>query len=150
MNTKRLVASAAILVLLLAGAWFLLMNKDEANTANQAPLNTSTTTEDMTTEEPNSSEGEDEVAAVTINYDGSTFTPNSVSIKTGERVRVVNNSSRTIDFASDEHPQHTDNSELNIGILTPNQSKSFVIEKTGTWNYHDHLNASQTGSIVVE
>lgn len=53
-------------------------------------------------------------------------------------------------FASDPHPQHTDDPEMNIGAISAGQSGSFFANKKGTWGFHDHLNPSMTGKITIQ
>ena len=64
-------------------------------------------------------------------------------------VRIVNESSRTLQFSSDPHPQHGDNTELNMSALKPGGQTSFIVHKAGTWGFHNHLNEEDTGSITV-
>ena len=61
--------------------------------------------------------------------------------KTGKRVSV----------ASDEHPTHLLYPEFDQ-YKTAERGKDifrFTFEKVGTWNYHDHLNATMGGTVVV-
>ena len=53
-------------------------------------------------------------------------------------------------FDSDPHPIHTTNQELNVEIVEPGEVKTFTVTKTGTFGYHNHLNPSQTGKIIIE
>lgn len=94
--------------------------------------------------------GQEADAAVTITYDGSSFTSSADTIMAGQKVKVVNSSSQPLDFDSDPHPVHTDNEELNAGDIEPGASKTFTITKKGSWGYHNHLNAGQKGEITVQ
>lgn len=135
-------AAIAILVVVIIVAVALMLNKkDDTKTSTNTSSNTTTsnTKSDTTSAE----------VAMTITYDGNGFSESASSIKAGQAVKVVNNSTKSLDFDSDPHPVHTDNTELNAGDIEPGQSKTFVIDKTGTWGYHNHLDASQHGSIMV-
>jgi plastocyanin len=86
-------------------------------------------------------------------------------IKKGETVTFKNQSSNSMWPASAMHPTHRVYSGTSLdehcpdttgtafdackGFL-PGQSWSFIFNKTGTWKYHDHLNPSATGTVVVE
>lgn len=105
------------------------------------------------------------VAATIITYTDSGFSPASITIKKGETVTFKNKSSRSFWPASAMHPTHTvypgsdikkcgTSDEPNIfdachGI-EQGAEWSFRFNNVGTWNYHDHLNASKYGSIVVQ
>lgn len=65
--------------------------------------------------------------------------------------------------ASNPHPLHTDypGSDIkNCGagtamfdscrVTNPGESWTFILEEPGTWGYHNHLQSSQTGTIIVE
>jgi len=89
------------------------------------------------------------IAPNTIDFTDSGFSPETITVKAGTVVTVVNQSSAALQFESDPHPTHTNETELNIGVVEQGQSKTFVVTKNGTWGYHNHLDPSQTGSIVV-
>ena len=89
------------------------------------------------------------VASGTITYTDTGFSPETLSIKVGETVRVVNQSSATLEFSSADHPVHTENPELNMPAIEPGKDGMLKIAHTGTWGYHDHLHADHTGQIIV-
>lgn len=110
------------------------------------PSQPSTTAEDKTATSPTDT---DQVAA-TISYTNSGFTPQQVTVKSGDTIRIKNDSDNALSFNSDDHPTHTKEAELNVGDVEPGQSKTFVVTKKGTWGYHNHENSNDTGSITVE
>lgn len=87
---------------------------------------------------------------VLITYSDNGFAPGGARAKVGQKVEFSNASSTTIQVNSAPHPTHTLYPELNIGTIAPNETKSVTFTKPGTYKYHDHLNASRTGEIVVE
>ncbi|HET9722065.1 MAG TPA: cupredoxin domain-containing protein [Candidatus Saccharimonadales bacterium] len=89
-------------------------------------------------------------AAATITFDGNGFSPQKVTVKSGDSVAIKNISSQTMQFDSDPHPIHTDDTDLNAGVVNPGQTISFTVHKTGTFGYHDHLDPSLTGTIVIQ
>ncbi len=98
-------------------------------------------------------------------YTDSGFSPNTLRIKLGETVTFKNQSSRAMWPASDHHPTHRLYSGTSLAEhcpdtegtafdactgIQPGNSWSFTFNKKGTWPYHDHLNPSFTGTIIVE
>ncbi len=93
------------------------------------------------------------------------FNPKTLTIKTGNIVTFVNKDSRMHWPASAIHPIHAFYDETSLDEHCPNPDNatfdackglehgknfSFKFDKTGSWKYHDHLNPSNTGTIVVE
>lgn len=126
----------------------MLSKKDSSTTTDSS--SSQSQSDGSTSTDSNDSGTDDTDVAMVITYDGNGFTESASSIKAGQSVKVVNNSDVTLDFDSDPHPVHTDNTELNAGDIAPGESKTFIIDKKGTWGYHNHLNASQNGEISVE
>jgi plastocyanin len=95
-------------------------------------------------------EAESPAAEHTIIYTDSGFSPSSLRVKSGDRITIRNNSSGFVEFASDPHPVHTSNTELNAGGIGPGENGTFTAERRGTFGYHNHLNETQTGTLIVE
>ena len=85
-----------------------------------------------------------------ITYTDSGFSPAQVSVKVGDMVTFKNDSKANIQVNSAPHPAHTQFPELNIGSIATGESKTVTFTTAGTKKYHNHLNPSQSGSIVVE
>lgn len=86
---------------------------------------------------------------VTLSNSG--FTPASVTIKVGEKVTFKNDGSGQMWVASAPHPTHTNYPEFDEKIGAGNgQSYEFTFAKAGTWKYHNHLNPTQFGIVVVQ
>ncbi|MBL8031412.1 MAG: hypothetical protein JNK33_03760 [Candidatus Doudnabacteria bacterium] len=94
-------------------------------------------------------EGSD-VQVFDISYDGTNFTPNTLSIKNGDVVIFKNKSKVAFWPASDPHPTHTDYPEFDAKQpVLAGKSYQFKFTRTGTWKFHDHSNVSAKGSVVV-
>ena len=83
------------------------------------------------------------------------MSPTEIRISPGERVQVVNNSSRVHQIQSNPHPIHTDCPPLNEpGRLEPGASGfTGALIEAGSCGFHDHLNPFTTtlqGRIVIE
>ncbi len=138
---------AVIAIVIGAGGYVLLRGSldDKTTDSNKG---SQTTTDSSSQASPD--DGAAQTAAATITYSNDGYSPATVTVKTGDTVVIRNDSSRDMQFDSDPHPAHTDNEELNVGIVEPGKSMSFVVKRTGTFGYHNHLNASDTGTIVVQ
>lgn len=101
----------------------------------------------------------------TIEITSSGFSPKTMTISRGEAVTFVNQKSTSAWPASDIHPTHTlydgtslsehcqDGSESSFDAcegLSSEETYEFTFDKTGEWKYHDHLNPSDTGTIIVQ
>jgi len=86
----------------------------------------------------------------TVTYGPNGFEPQNLTIKAGGTVLWTNQSEAKMDVASSPHPAHTDYPALNLGIAKTNESKSLSFPAPGTYQYHNHLNASHYGRVTVE
>lgn len=140
---------AVILIVILAvigGGAFALTRKSKTN--NTPATSISTPASSSTSQSSNTSQPSASVA--TITYGNSGFSPSTITVKAGSTITIKNNSSGDLQFDSDPHPVHTDDPELNVGAVAPGQSMTFTVSEKGTHGYHNHLNSSDTGTIVVE
>jgi len=85
-----------------------------------------------------------------MDYTNSGFQPTSITLKSGGTITFKNSSGSTIQVDSNPHPEHTDNPDLNAGLIGPGQSKTLTLTRTGAWRIHDHLNASHQATVTVE
>jgi plastocyanin len=106
-----------------------------------------------------SSNEESDVGIVT--YTDSGFSPKTITIEQGDAVTFINNSSRNMWVASNRHPTHNEYPEESdedcLGSsfdacrgISVGDSWIFTFDYVGEWGYHDHLNASRTGTVIVE
>lgn len=107
----------------------------------------------LTTAPP--TEGQENIVEITA----AGFSPNTLTIKQGDKVTFVNRDTAKHWPASDIHPTHTLYPETGgcIGSkfdackgLAQGESYSFVFNIKGNWGYHDHLNPGLKGTIVVQ
>jgi plastocyanin len=140
---KKALIIIVIIVVLGIGAFVLFKkptNKNNNQTANNSTSNTSS----------NSSNSSSTAAAATITYSDSGYSPATITVKSGDTVAIKNTSSHEVQFDSDPHPVHTDDTDLNAGLVEPGQTKTFTVTQKGTFGYHNHLDPSQTGTIVIQ
>lgn len=87
---------------------------------------------------------------VTVTIEDGKFDPSSVLIKQGDTVQWVNKDTKSHHIASNPHPTHTDLAELESSDLAAGQNFQFKFIKIGTFDYHDHLDPTIKGSVVVK
>jgi plastocyanin len=131
-------------ILIIAGVAYTLLKEDDQKTDNPASQSTS----QNNVQDSQDTDSTSDSAAIT--FDGNAFSPETLNVNVGDTITVKNDSSRTIQFDSDPHPAHTDNTDLNVDTIRAGQSKSFSVTRTGTFGYHDHLSPGVTGTIVVK
>lgn len=91
-----------------------------------------------------------DASAAVVTYTDSGFAPATVNAKVGQKVVFKNTSSSAIQVNSAPHPVHNLYPELNIGAIVAGSSGSTSFAKAGTYKYHNHLNPSQNGTIIVQ
>lgn len=148
MTKGKYIAIAVIIVALAGGAIALSKHKDKDPAANATASNMSQDQETDAAESGTVEQGTSEATAITYGDNG--FTPSTITVKSGTTVTIKNESSRSMQFDSDPHPAHTGNEELNVNNVSPGESETFVVKRTGTFGYHNHLNPSDTGTIIVQ
>lgn len=86
-------------------------------------------------------------AAVTLTSTG--FNPQVLTIKIGTKVVWTNKSGQLATVNSDPHPTHTAYPRLNLGEFDNGQSLSLIFDKVGRYGYHNHIDASEIGTVIV-
>ncbi|MBI4033944.1 MAG: hypothetical protein HY378_00130 [Candidatus Brennerbacteria bacterium] len=150
---KILLIFIVVVVVVLVG-YALFQSRTEAPTVNYG----TPTAPEANTPTPQSQTLTPETAA-TVYYNGQGFSPQTVTIKKGYTVNFVNQSSKDMWPASAMHPTHAvypttggcigSTFDACAGIK-PGASWSFKFDIKGSWKYHDHLNTTAFGTIVVE
>lgn len=140
-----------LLVLLIGaaviGGVLLVTRKPASDSAKTESTTQSGTQGSQDTEPPTSSTGSE----TTVTYNGSSFSPAQVKAKPGTKINFVNQSSSPMWVASDPHPVHTDFSAFDAEkSSTQGQTYSFTFDKPGKYDFHNHLNPGNTGTVVVE
>lgn len=150
MGRAGIIVTGLVAAALIIGGIVITNNKSKDNKAVQNTNSSTTQSQPAQASDTSNTTTQPETAAPTITYTSSGFSPSSITVKRGDAITIKNNSSQTVEFYSDDHPTHTKNPELNIGTVGPGgTSMTFMLNTSGTWGYHNHLNSSQTGTIVV-
>lgn len=137
-----------IVVAIVAIAGYLLFKSPSMTPTSDLTLELAPVAQEMPSAEQN-----------VIIYADAGYSPTSLSVKTGATVTFKNEGSQAMWPASAIHPTHKIYPTTGgcIGStfdaceeIQPGDSWSFQFDIAGTWKYHDHLNPSSTGIIVVE
>lgn len=154
MNKKALIIGVVIAVVFVGGVFAVFMMDKDANApASDSVATTQQSTQDQTSEQSNTqsenvSTNTSNLAA-TIVFTDSGFSPDKTVVKKGATVTVKNDSKNPVQFSSDDHPSHRLETEMNLRVLQPGESASFIITRVGSWGYHDHIDDSMVGTLTV-
>lgn len=100
---------------------------------------------------PKENTGMMQATEYTVIYNNTGFTPNTIEVPVGSKVRFVNNSKVDMWVASAMHPTH--------GLLpgfdelkgdAKGSSYEYTFTKAGSWKYHDHLKPELRGLVIVK
>lgn len=94
--------------------------------------------------------GLEPVVGSAVSYTDTGFSPSVLSVKKGTAVTYTNASTRSMWVASAPHPSHTILPEFDeLTSVGKGGTYTFTFAKVGTWKYHNHMNPSDFGSVVV-
>lgn len=139
-NNKLLLTGVAVVVVVLAGV--ALLSTKGNNTTNPVTQN-----EEINTV-PTAAQEQTTKTDVAVTAQG--FEPKTVTIKAGTKVVWTNNSGTTVTVTSALHPTHLLFPFLNLGEFSDGSTVEAVFDKPGTYQYHNHLDPSQTGTVMVQ
>lgn len=88
-------------------------------------------------------------ATVSIVYNDSGFSPAQTTVNAGQSITFTNRLSEQIQVDSDPHPIHTDDPELNVGVIGAGQSKTITVSAKGSFGIHNHLNPSMKARVTI-
>ncbi|HLB66775.1 MAG TPA: cupredoxin domain-containing protein [Candidatus Saccharimonadales bacterium] len=138
---KKVLVLLALLIVAGAGAFLAISGDDEkATTETSKPAGPVSTARETAKE----------VQTVTITYTDSGFSPSTLFVNAGDSVLIKNDSSNDLDFESNPHPVHTDNTELNAGTIENGGSKTITLTEPGTWGFHNHDNSAHSATVEVK
>ena len=82
-------------------------------------------------------------AVTTITIQNMTFNPDKITVRSGTNIQWINNDNT-------QHQIMSDTGSFQSNILNPGDSYNFFFAKTGIYGYHDALNPTVTGTIIVQ
>lgn len=150
------------IVILVVGVFVLLrVSSDSDDTTNDSDVNFSQEKENTTDTKLTSPVPGNSIDEMIVNKDDSTieavvtyvegrFDPSILGpVAPGTTVKFFNESSSTIQIASDDHPSHQDLPEFDSGSLAPGEEYEFTFNEIGSWSFHDHFQPNVTGQVTV-
>lgn len=168
MNRNTLISLLAIVVIIGGILYYLNNSAGEPDLLSQQATSTPVTTGTEATSTPATSGGTTtgtglnaSVQTVTVTYTDQGFSPATITIRRGSRVRFVNATSESMWVASAQHPTHTtysgtsrtehcpDTAGTAFDQCAAGNSFTFTFNKVGSWKYHNHMDSEDVGTIVV-
>lgn len=164
MNTSTVIGIIIAILIIGGGAWYLMQDQGidtglPGGNGTSTPTGGTSTTTGTGTSTATSTSGT--ATTTTVTYSASGFSPASITVKTGSTVRFVNQSGSNMWVASDIHPSHSlyagttlrdhcpDTSGTAFDQCAAGNEYTFTFTKAGTWKYHNHVNAADTGTVIV-
>lgn len=141
---------ALIVVLGLAGLGYAMSRDNAENNSNTTNTNTANTDKTADQELENTNQNQQANMADTIEYTNSGFSSSTLTVKAGTTITIKNSSSRPLQFSSDDHPEHTNDPELNTRTLSPGGAQTLTVTVKGKHGIHNHLNDSHGATLIVE
>ena len=160
---KKLLIGLLVLVAGIGVGWYVFRGSQPTETPTQGmPVPGTTGVEETVVstipapgsadamEEAKTGERLSDIANMVVTYTASGYAPNTITVKKGTTVTFVNQSSGGMWVASAVHPTH----QLLPGFdqlasVAKSGMYEYTFTKVGTWKYHNHVNASDTGTVIV-
>lgn len=87
---------------------------------------------------------------VKVRYTDDGFIPGTIEVAKGSMVEFVNDSSTVMWVASAPHPQHTNLPTFDqFRTIKKGAIYRYIFDKKGKWSFHDHINPSRGGMVIV-
>lgn len=142
MNNKLLIGVLTIIVVIAVIS--ILLSKQPNNS------NTSVPTQVQPSQSPAANPPVAVISESIVNITSKGFEPKTLTIGVDTTVTWINKSGSVVSINSDPHPVHTAYPPLNLGTVDDSKSVSLIFDKPGTYGYHNHLQPSQKGTIIVQ
>ena len=166
MNKNLIIGVIVVIILALGGWWLWSQNSAQAPVTENAPTNQTGTVNNPDQSNPISLEATVMVGKTyEVVYTDSGFSPSNLTIKVGDTVTWKNQGSSGMWIGSAMHPTHMVYSGTDLKSHCPDTANtsfdeckadqpgtswSFTFTKTGSFGYHNHVNSSKFGKVVVE
>lgn len=159
MKTSTIAIIVVLAVVLVGGLayWYSTQNQPYTAPAAYQPSQPATTPTATAPEQSTSSPQTNTQYVVT--YTDSGFSPSTITIPKGGTVIFKNAASDDVRVASNPHPIHNGYPATggcvgstfdSCSNIAPGSSWSFTFTYVGSWEYHNHLNPGEGGTVVVQ
>lgn len=156
---NKTIIAVIVIAVIAVGGYFLFSGQPNQQETQSPPTEHSTASQP---EQAPSQQPAQMPAERIVRYTRDGYMPSILAITKRETVVFVNENGQSMWTASAVHPTHSLYSGTNLGKHCPDISGTafdqcgpgnefrFTFTKSGTWKYHNHLNASHTGTIIIE
>jgi plastocyanin len=141
---KKVIIGLAVVIVLGGAIWAFMAMK------NQTPTDSTASDQPVGNNQSGTPSDTPSTSGTEIVYTDSGFSPKSLTVKTGTAIKITNKSSGPLEFSSDDHPTHTKHPEFNLDTISAGSAETLEAKTAGTWGYHNHLKAQDTGMIIVQ
>ena len=131
---KSFIISSLIILLVLAGLVYFLMQKSPTQNLNNSLGNSPS----VNTMSGNSQQ------TYNVNIQNFAFSPQTLTISKGDKIVWTNNDPTTHTITSD------DGNELDSGLIPSGESYSHTFDNSGGFNYHCSIHTMMKGNIIVK
>lgn len=158
---NKTIITIVVIALALIGGYFLIKGNTQVPQSN-VNQQSNILPETNANIEPSTTQS---VENYEVKYTDSGYAPKELTVKVGDTVTWKNENSNGMWTASAMHPTHIiyggtsldehcpdmqNTSFDECKSAQPGESWSFTFDKKGTWRYHNHVQASDFGSVIVE
>lgn len=153
----KIALSLIAVLFVISGVYFYMSHQPAATPIEETPQAVVPTPTDTTSPAAVTSVSKN----VAVTYNGTTFSPSSVSVRVGDTVTFTDAGTAPMWVASDPHPAHSgysgttkdqhcpDTAGTAFDQCSTGTTYTFTFMKAGTWGYHNHINHSAIGTVVV-
>lgn len=158
---NKIIVALVIIVIVIFGGYFLINNGNQLAENGQSLNSGQPVVPGNDTIQPVS----EKMVTHEVIYTDTGYSPKELTIKIGDTVVWKNQSSHGMWIGSALHPSHfiysgtsldehcPDPNNTSFDQCTssgPSTSWSFKFDKKGTWRYHNHVSASDFGTVIVQ
>ena len=149
MKPRWVLVTIILILVISSGAFLFLKKNNQSSSPSTAPIQSQNNNQPTSAPTQTSAEEKSmDIVEVMLTQQG--YSPKNMTIAKGTKVVFLNQSGENATVDSDPHPFHTIYPPLNLGNFSNGEKLELVFNETGTYNYHNHLNPSDKGTIIVK
>jgi plastocyanin len=166
---KKVIALIAIVIALLVAVPTVALLRSSSNKTTPPPAPTSAANDQTDTNEQASQPAQEESSASSgsvapssecaevqnpvITASSGSFSPSCITVASGTEISWKNSGSQEVQIGVDPHPSHTGNRQLTnnefVLQVRAGQTATSTTPTAGEYQYHDHLNPTAKGTVIV-